>query len=397
MKLLLLALVLIIQYRECSSAALDYREEEITVPIASSSSTRKNVGFRSFGPLNGVDGDFLTWVHTVPFERKSAWFKLDLHVAKVISKVLIVNRFLAQLEFSGFMCGMMKRYYKNKDCVGAIDGVRVAVHKDGKEVYDCGTIKGTIGYEMEEQFYYLDCGNTEGDVIMVTRDDAIAFTDITVYQFTDGVESEVPMPLVSMNTWRPVDMQDGHDFTSENAIDKNHTTFIHTIVNPRVESYFKFEIGSERSISRVEVVNRFFDALVDMNLPCGLMAFYSDTFCVGHINGLRAEVWNGDVKQHYCGTIKGGIGESLEDQTYKLDCGGARGNTVMLIRKIVVIFVEMRVYERISLKPDPAAKETISALDRSIMNANWLINTRGLISAGYRPVVTGSNITKKKK
>lgn len=389
MRLLLLTAVLI------GYCAAGYKEAEITVPIASSSSTRKAVGFRNFVPINGVDGDFLTWTHTVAFERRAAWYKLDLHVEKAISKVLVVNRYFDQLEFSGFMCGMMERYYKNKDCVGAINGLNIAVFKGDKEVKNCGTIQGNTEKSMESQMYYVDCGKAVGDVIMATRDDAIAFTDMIVYQFVDGVESEIPMPIVSMNTWRPVDMQDGHDFTSENAIDKNHSTFIHTIVNPRVESYFKFQIGSERSISRVEVVNRFFDALVEMNLPCGLMAFYADTFCVGHIVGLRAEVWNGDVKQAGCGDpIAGSIGEELEDQTYKLDCQGARGNTVMLIRKVVVIFVEMRVYERISDTPDPDAKKTETALEKSMADAKWTINTKGLISAGFRPVVTGNRITK---
>jgi len=412
MKVLLLTVVLFIYYDETSSAALDhsghgslydqvtddaygYDEAEITVPIASTSSTRKPVGFRSFVPINGVDGDFLTWVHTVAFEKgKDAWFKLELGATKAISKVLIVNRYFDQLEFSGFMCGMTEAYYKKEDCVGAVNGLTISIYNDDKLVHECGTIEGNTEKSMASQMYYVDCGNAEGNVVMASRQDVISFTDLIMYQFVDGAESEVPMPQVSMNTWRPIDLQDGHDFTPENAVDKDLNTFIHTIVNPRVESYFKFYIGSDRSINRVEIVNRYFESLRSMNLPCGLMAFYSDTFCVGHINGLRAEVWTDDSKNAYCGTIEGNAGESLEDQTYRLDCGGARGNTVMMIRKMVVIFVEIRVFERISGTPDAAAAGAVSALQKSMDTANWTLGTGGLISAGFRPVSTGDAITK---
>jgi len=173
-------------------------------------------------------------------------------------------------------------------------------------------------------------------------------------------------------------------------------TFIHTIVNPRVENYFKFEIGVERSVSRVEVVNRFFEQMVSMHLPCGLMAFYSDTFCVGHIYGLRAEIWSGDSRKAGCGSVPmDSDGESMEDQTFSLDCEGAVGDTVMLIRKIIVVFTEMRVYERIDLHPDPNAPEAESSLTKSVDLANWTMGTGGLISAGFRPHVTGNRITKR--
>jgi hypothetical protein len=118
-------------------------------------------------------------------------------------------------------------------------------------------------------------------------------------------------------------------FVATNAVDKDLTTRAATEhVTTDSEGWIKFELGKNFLVHKILIYYRFYTNWYD---PSGWCEESEERFkkCVDDNNNVDVSVYQGDVKQKSCGTLKLTYGLEQSDQIYTLICN-TEGDTVKL-------------------------------------------------------------------
>jgi hypothetical protein len=114
-------------------------------------------------------------------------------------------------------------------------------------------------------------------------------------------------------------------------------------------SWLKIEFGKTSYIHRIIIYYRFYTNWYDTSYWCA-QSVENFTICVNNDNNVDVSVYQGDVKQKSCGTLKLTYGLEQSDQIYTLICN-TEGDTVKLSKSTgYVIVYEIVVTEKQGLK-----------------------------------------------
>ena len=111
------------------------------------------------------------------------------------------------------------------------------------------------------------------------------------------------------------------------SVDKDPSTNSITI-SLDGQCWVKFELARVYFIHKVIIYNSFYTNWYETKLWCALS---EDNFktCIDTYNNVDVSVYNGDLKQKSCGTLKLSYGLTEEEQVYELTCN-TEGDTVKL-------------------------------------------------------------------
>ena len=122
-----------------------------------------------------------------------------------------------------------------------------------------------------------------------------------------------------------------------NAIDKDLSTRAATETTVNSEGWIKVELGKNFLVQKVLIYYRFYTNWYDPRGWCE-QTVKSFKECVNYNNNVDVSVYQGDVKQKSCGTLKLTYGLEQSDQIYTLICN-TEGDTVTLSKSTGIIAV----------------------------------------------------------
>ena len=115
---------------------------------------------------------------------------------------------------------------------------------------------------------------------------------------------------------------------ASSAVDKDLETDATLEATTDEEAWMKLEFDREYLIDRVIVYNRFYNNWFRNTVNC-VQSLENYKGCVDHLKDVEVSVYQGDVKQKSCGTLRPNYGLEQTDQIYTLICN-AKGDAVKL-------------------------------------------------------------------
>jgi hypothetical protein len=122
---------------------------------------------------------------------------------------------------------------------------------------------------------------------------------------------------------------DGEMWAAERAIDKDFSTGAVAIKSGDGTSWIKIELGKVYFVQKIKIYYGFYtDWYIDASNYC-TKSVENFKECTDNENNVDVSVYQGDVKQKSCGTLRLTYGLKQSDQIYTLICN-TEGDTVKL-------------------------------------------------------------------
>ncbi|KAL5270600.1 hypothetical protein ACHWQZ_G001339 [Mnemiopsis leidyi] len=252
-----------------------------------------------------------------------AWLKLEFQPGSFIHKVVFYGRFMTHWYNTNSSCLLSEDHFRN--CVdfdqdGAL--VEVSVYQGEVLQKSCGTLQMTYGLEQSDQIYTLLC-NINGDSVKLSK----VSGNIRVYDLavTSKYRKEKIAEITPTSVTQGRPFRDKEEFKAANAVDRDLSTRAETGLDSG-EIWFKLELGKTFFIHRVHIYNIFCSFWY---LPDAYCAKSRDNFktCIDQDIETDVSVYQGEVLQKSCGTVKLTYGLEQSDQIYTLFCN-TEGDTV---------------------------------------------------------------------